>query len=92
MKAKDIFYKKQNTKEFLDDRKITFGENDMIYNVGKIVADSLFDDYGGELTIKKIEEYINKQFNDNDFSKYLLDYVTEILEKNYDLSLNKIKI
>lgn len=92
MKAKDIFYEKQNTKEYLDSRKITFGENTLLYDLGKNIADLLIDKYSDNLEYKDLEEYIEFTFNDEEFKKYLVEITQEILINDYNTNLEKIKI
>lgn len=92
MKAKDIYYEKENTKEYLDSRKITFGENTMVYNLSKTIADLLICKYADELEYKDLEDYLDFTFRDEDYKKYLLEETKEILEKEYSVNLEKIKI
>ena len=52
----------------------------------------MVNSYGNDLTTKKLEEYIEFTFNNNDFSKYLLEVINEILVNDYEIYLDKIKI
>ena len=88
----EIFDEKHNTKEFLDDRKITFGENTLIESLGGVVIDSLVERYSDDLTREQVEEFIESTFNDNDLSKYILEYVTYILIERYGMNLDRIRI
>lgn len=91
-KAKEIFYEKELTSEYLNSRDVNFSEFTNIKTYSKMLADIITAKYGTNLTEEQVQEHFYSAWNRDEYTDFMYDEVLKILEKDYDMSFKKINI
>ena len=91
-KAKEIFNENELTAEYLDLRNVEFRENKDIHNYSDMIAKLIVENYGINITKQEIRERLDGMFRKSEFSDFVFDEVIKKLEKEYNVSFEKISI
>ena len=92
-KAKEIFYDKELSNEYLNNREVSFKENLSLRDMALISANTVYQKYQHDVTYEQVQNEIYSAFkNEYDYSKYLVDETIKVLEQDYNMSFEKINI
>lgn len=91
-KAKEIFYDNELTPEYLDARNTRFFENDSIVKLANGMSKIIVRELGDNLTVESIEKCFDRLLTLNDDRDLIYNEILKILEKDYDISFQKINI
>lgn len=91
-KAQDIFNENELTAKYLELRNVEFRENKDIHNYANMISKLIVENYGTNITKQEIREHLDGMFKEGEFSDFVFDEVIKKLEKEYNISFDKISI